>query len=91
MACDCTECVLDVLGPVFGDDAGNVAMEYTCFPMSCDVASKQARELLERVAAIGKGPALAEAAERIHREMDEALRALPSEQGPGTKGATNDE
>jgi len=44
--CDAEVCVFDVLVPFFGDKAGEVAMGATCFPFSCDVAAKQARQIV---------------------------------------------
>lgn len=42
-------CVLDVLRPMFGDQAVNIALNYTCFPMSCTHASEQAHKLISRI------------------------------------------
>ena len=71
--CDAKTCVLDVLAPVFGADAGNIAMEYTCFPMNCDVASAQARYLLEQVTLVGKETALAQVKAKIYADLAAAM------------------
>lgn len=73
--CDAATCVFDVLAEVFpDDDIGNIALEYTCFPMDCDVASKQARVFVDRIkAGEDKRTVMAETQERIYRAMDEAM------------------
>ena len=73
MSCEAKTCVLDVLEPVFGDEAGNIAMSFTCFPESCDVASEQGRKLVERVAVVGKVAALAEVQDEIDAQFAEIV------------------
>lgn len=70
--CKSATCVLGVLSEAFPDDeVGDIAMNYTCFPMDCDVASAQARVFVDRIkAGEAKRAVMADVAAKVAREME---------------------
>ncbi len=70
--CTSATCVLDVLSEAFSDnEVGDIAMNYTCFPMDCDVASAQARVFVDRIkAGEDKRTVMAEVAAQVARGME---------------------
>jgi len=70
------ECALDVLEPMFGDEAMNIAMCYTCFPASCNVASKQAHELIERINIVERDAAFKEVMDEFDLEVEKMQERL---------------
>ena len=71
--CNSEICVLDILEPVFRTDAANIAMSYTCFPMDCTVAHKQAQDIIDL---INNGCTTGEALNIIQKKIDESYERI---------------
>lgn len=71
--CNSEICVLDILEPVFGKESADIAVNYTCFPMDCTVAHKQAQDIIDL---INNGNTAVQALNIIQKKIDEIYEGM---------------
>lgn len=78
--CSSETCVFEILEPFFGEFASGVAMNATCFPFSCEVAHRQAQEIVVTAKArmiygMGLKETVNAACADAERQLEEAMRS----------------